>query len=57
MQALAGTPYDVRNAQHEAQLRQLWAALRPDTPLPHRTGRHWGTIGFQGACMRAVCLQ
>ena len=27
---------------------QLWSTLRPDVPLPSRTGHHWTEIGFQG---------
>jgi ELMO domain-containing protein len=54
LQALAGTPYDAANADHERLLWRLWDALQPvpvapSPSRPPRVGAHWQTLGFQGS--------
>lgn len=42
------TAYCSENSEHEAQLKQLWDSLKPDTALKSRITKQWTEIGFQG---------
>lgn len=49
-EALRATPFDARNAAHEALLAACWPALRPGLPpLTARISKEWQALGFQGA--------
>lgn len=46
---LRATPFDPRNAAHEALLASCWPALQPGLPPPARISKQWQELGFQGA--------
>ncbi|XP_067948654.1 ELMO domain-containing protein 1-like [Watersipora subatra] len=46
LDTLRSEKYD--EAQHGAELLDLWATLKPDDALEQRFTRQWGDIGFQG---------
>lgn len=47
IRALADTPYNSSNPEHEADLEALWNELLPGVQRDGRVTRQWGRIGFQ----------
>ena len=46
--ALKNQPFDPSNAEHEAQLMQLWDVVFPEQPIDARVSSQWSRLGFQG---------